>query len=218
MEELKSIKTTTYAVGSEFFVDIVETDEHFHAYIYRENGFKRSMYLMNKSIISRDGFVRKVGRDAPGYENIYDCEREWFMEIPDDWYDDADDEYDDEYDDEEDGFENEHDCENCEHRGDCELEDLKGMTIEVPELEGSEEECEAADEIREMFVSWMNNVFLTKHPRRLFSFQQWFLLHHDSAAYWIEHQDSLFDMIFLADSVSEWRSEENVAIWEMGED
>ena len=220
MKKLKNIKTTTYAVDSDFYVDIVETDEYFRAYIYREGCSKSRMYCVKKDFVSKEDFVKKVECNAPEFERIHDRECEWLARTPDDWYDREydDDEYDDEYDDEEDGFENEHDCENCERRGDCELEDLKGMTIEVPELEGSEEECEAADEIREMFVSWMNNVFLTKHPRRLFSFQQWFLLHHDSAAYWIEHQDSLFDMIFLADSIADWRSEEKVAIWEMGED
>ena len=215
MKKVTNVKVTTYAVDSEFFVDIVETDEHFHAYIYRENRLKRSMYFMEKALIGRNGFVKKVESDAPGFEGIYDCELEWLAEIPDDWYDDIDDEYDDE---KEDGCEDECDCENCERHGDCEYEELRGMTIVMPDLEGSEEECKDADEIRSHFISWMNTAFFTKHPLPMVRFQQWYLLRHTSASYWIANKDSLFDMFFMADSIAEWRSEEKTAVWVMGED
>lgn len=208
MKKVTNVKVTTYAVDDDFFVDIVETDEHFHAYIYRENNLKRSMYYMEKALISKKGFIKEVERDVPEFESIYDCELEWFAEIPDDWYDDEEDEYnEDEYDEEDDGFEEECDCENCEYSGDCEYEELRGMTIVMPDLEGSEEECKDADEIRSQFISWMNSVFFTEHPLPMFRFQQWYLLRHTSASYWIANQDSLFDMFFLADSITEWRME-----------
>lgn len=214
MKELTNVKVTTYAVDNEFFVDIVETDKHFHAYIYRENRLKRSMYFMEKTLIGRNDFVKKVERDAPEFEGIYDCELEWLAEIPDDWYDDVGDEHDDE----EDSCEDECDCADCERHGDCEYEELRGMTIVMPDLEGDEEECRRAVEIRSRFISWMNSVFFTEHPLPMFRFQQWYLLRHTSASYWIENQHSLFDMFFMADSIAEWRSEEKTAAREMGED
>lgn len=201
MKKLKNIKTTTYAVDSDFYVDIVETDEYFRAYIYREGCSKSRMYCMKKDFVSKEDFVKKVECDAPEFERIHDRECEWLARTPGDWYDREYD--DDEYDNEE----GECDCENCEYSGDCEYEELRGMTIVMPDLEGSEEECKDADEIRSQFISWMDTVFFTNHPLPMFRFQQWYLLHHTSASYWIANQDSLFDMFFLADSITEWRME-----------
>ena len=197
MKKVTNVKVTTYAVDSEFFVDIVETDEYFHAYIYREYSSKSRMYCMKKDFVSKEDFVKKVECDAPGFESIHDRECEWLEEIPDCWYDDEDD-----------GCDDDHNCENCEHHGDCEYEELRGITIEMPELHGDEEECKEAVEIRSKFISWMNTAFFTKHPLPMVRFQQWYLRRHTSASYWITNQESLFDMFFMADSIAEWRSEE----------
>lgn len=61
MLKLTNIRTRTYKYDSNYYVDIVERNDFYEAYIYDSNiGFKSFMFGMLKSEISYESFLDAV--------------------------------------------------------------------------------------------------------------------------------------------------------------
>ncbi len=72
MVELTNIKTRTYEYDSNYYVDIVERNDWYEAYIYDSNiGFKSFMFGMLKSEISYESFLDAVLDNIDEYIESY---------------------------------------------------------------------------------------------------------------------------------------------------
>lgn len=67
-----NIKTTSYEIGTKFMVDIVETDNTYHAWIYRKDyGVKCLMFGVRKKQQKKASFILTVINNLPDYMNVY---------------------------------------------------------------------------------------------------------------------------------------------------
>lgn len=63
-----NIKTETYDLGDDFFVDIVDTGKTYDSYIYRTNlGFKDFIFGVDKSSCSHSEYLAMLNRNVDEY-------------------------------------------------------------------------------------------------------------------------------------------------------
>lgn len=189
MKRLGKLNAVTYDAGDDFFVDIVDGVNHdgsgnYTAYLYREYMMRVPMYGMDKDDISRKGFLKRIERDLDTYKEIYDDRLDYL----EDW----------DYEDEDDCV-----CESC--MAEMAKANMEGVIL-LPKLWGSEEEIKAAEDIREMFIGFMNTGFNSQYKQSVTAFINWYVNAYTDARYWIAYKDSFTEMFFIIDRIQEWRN------------
>lgn len=208
MKKMAEHKTVTYQYEGDVYVDIVTrplkegSDQlHYNAYLYRGYGRKVEMYGMLSKDTTKAAFVKEIEADVPMFLEYYDRTEEYIGEIPDDYYDDIDEKY---------GMLEHVDDDNEHDECDCDLcamakANQNGVVL-LPELCGTDKECETAGEIRNGFIKFMGTDFHSKYTTSVTAFVNWYVNTYTDAKYWIAYKDNFEEMFFIIDRIQEWRN------------